>query len=119
MLEATAFAVRHNLEAFTDSGLAIERVRAVGGGAGASLWPRIVSDVTGLVQQIPAETVGAAYGDAALAAEAIDRPSADWARVIEEIEPDRRDIYEARYASYRQLYDSTRSIIHQLPGAER
>ena len=78
-----------------------------------------MSDVTGLVQQIPAESVGAAYGDAALAAEAIDRPSADWARVIEEIEPDRRDIYEARYASYRQLYDSTRSIIHQLPGAER
>lgn len=119
LLEATAFAVRHNLEAFADSGLAIERVRAVGGGAGGSLWPKIVSDVTGCVQQIPVETVGAAYGDAALAAEAIGRPAADWAQVVDEIEPIRRDIYEARYASYRQLYESTRSIVHQLPGAER
>ena len=45
VLEATAYAARHNLEALELD--AVERVAAVGGGAGSELWVQIVSDVVG------------------------------------------------------------------------
>jgi xylulokinase len=51
-------------------GLEPRRAVAVGGGTTGSLWPRIVSDACGLVQEVPAETIGASLGDALLAAEA-------------------------------------------------
>lgn len=68
LLEATAYGVRHILEALEHAGSPPRRLVAVGGGTKGGLWPRVVSDVTGLPQEIPAETIGAAYGDALLAA---------------------------------------------------
>src|SRR5690625_5852543 len=75
-LEAAAYGVRHHLEVLRDADVSIERVSAVGGGAQHDLWPQIVSDVTGLAQQVPRRTVGAAYGNSMLAARlAQDRKS--------------------------------------------
>src|SRR5699024_11696927 len=62
-LEAAAYVVRHHLEVLRDADVSIERVSAVGGGAQHDLWPQIVSDVTGLTQQVPRRTAGAAYGN--------------------------------------------------------
>src|SRR5690606_37824280 len=67
-LEATAFGVRHNLEAMDEAGGGVERLVAVGGGTKGGLWTQIVSDVIGQPQRLPHSTVGAAYGDAILAA---------------------------------------------------
>jgi FGGY family of carbohydrate kinases, C-terminal domain len=59
-LEATAYAVRHNLEVMGESAGGIPlRVVAVGGGTKGKLWPHIVSDVTGVAQELPRVTVGA------------------------------------------------------------
>src|SRR5699024_10916155 len=67
-LEATAFGVRHNVEAIRGQGGDIRRIVGVGGGTQGGLWTQIVSDVTGLTQVIPTVTVGASYGSAFLAA---------------------------------------------------
>src|SRR5699024_7195499 len=48
ILEATAFGVRHNVEAMNDAGASIDRIVAVGGGVQGDLWTSIVSSVTGL-----------------------------------------------------------------------
>lgn len=69
-LEATAFAVRHNIETMRAAGARIDRMVAVGGGTQGRLWLQIVSDITGLPQDVPQTTVGAAYGSAFLAAAA-------------------------------------------------
>lgn len=122
ILEGTAFGVRHNLEAMAASGTTPRRVVAVGGGAASRLWLQIVSDVTGLAQELPDRVVGAAYGDAYLAATAvglIDRGSDTghpWVRTIDRVEPDpeRAARYEPRYEAYRALYRSTRSVVHAL-----
>lgn len=71
LLEATAFGVRHNLDAMAAAADGQTRLIAVGGGVAGGLWPQIVSDVTGLSQDLPAQGIGASYGDALLAAEAI------------------------------------------------
>jgi len=116
-LEATGFAVRHNVEAMTAAGGDIRRVVAVGGGTTGSLWTQIVSDITGLTQVIPTQTVGASYGGAFLAASLIAPVSIeDWNPPLElrEPNPDNADRYDHLYRSYRDLYLSTADVAHDL-----
>lgn len=121
-LEATAFGVRHNVETIRDAGGDVRRIVAVGGGTQGTLWTRIVSDITGLSQIIPAETVGASYGGALLAAQTCaDVSIRDWNPVRETVEPDPadRDLYDDLYGRYRDLYTSTRDIAHALAAQQR
>lgn len=116
-LEATAFAVRHNVETMNDAGAAITRVVAAGGGTTSHLWPQIVTDVTGLTQEIAQVTIGASYGAARIAARATGAThTAEWNPPATRIEPETRAsaLYEERYALYRELYPATREIMHRL-----
>ncbi|MBS2549942.1 FGGY-family carbohydrate kinase [Catenulispora sp. NL8] len=119
-LEATAFGVRHNLEAIALSGEEPDRYVAVGGGTTGGLWTQIVSDVIGRPQQIPRHTIGAAYGDAFLAAVAAGNAALDdiaaWNPVDHVVAPDpaRHRIYTRLYAQYRNLYPATARIVHSL-----
>jgi xylulokinase len=118
MLEATAYGVRHILEYMREAGGGGERFVAVGGGTKGDLWPQIVSDVTGSEQQLPEETIGAAYGDALLAARAVGlvEPDADWSRIVDTVEPqeENREVYDELYSVYRELYPATREQVHKL-----
>jgi xylulokinase len=120
-LEATGLAVRHNVEVMTAAGARIERVVAVGGGTRGDLWTRIVSDITGLEQVIPANTVGASFGAAFLAAQ-LDGPVAieDWNPVVGVRRPDPalRDDYDELYSLYRELYTATTATVHALAARE-
>ena len=66
-LEGIAYGLRHNIETMTAADAAPQRLVAIGGGASDALWLQICSDVTGLPQDVPAETIGAAFGDAYIA----------------------------------------------------
>lgn len=118
-LEATAFGVRHNLTALREAGGAPRRLVAVGGGA-RELWTRIVSDVTGAEQVLPRHTVGAAYGDAFLAAVGTGLAArgdiADWNPPETTVTPDpeRARVYDDLYARYLALYPATRETVHAL-----
>jgi len=122
-LEGIAHGVRHNLEVFADAGgPASPRLVAVGGGTQGGLWTRIVSDVSGLGQDLPAETTGAAYGDARLAAAAIGVDDVDsWNPVVDRVEPDpdRAALYDAFHPHYRDLYTATRDTAHFLADQQR
>jgi len=119
-LEATAFGVRHNLETIALSGEEPDRCVAVGGGTTGGLWTQIVSDVIGRPQLIPRHTIGAAYGDAFLAAVAVGNATIDdiaaWNPVDHVVDPDlaRHRAYTALYAHYRELYPATARIVHSL-----
>ena len=87
-LEATGYAVRHNIEAIEAAGGDIRRIVAVGGGTQGGLWTQIVSDVTGREQEIRAQSIGASYGAALLAAELVASVSIDaWNPVQETVTP--------------------------------
>jgi xylulokinase len=125
-LEATALGVRHNVETMRAAGAEIRRIVAVGGGTQGALWPQIVSDVTGLTQEVPRVTVGASYGAAFLAATAISPDTQaprieDWNPVITRVEPDlsRAAFHDVQFARYRELYESTRELVHALAELER
>ena len=116
--EGIAYGVRQILELLQEAGGPADRVVAVGGGTRAGLWPQIVSDVTGLRQLVPAQTIGASYGDALLAAigSGLVAPDTDWAEIVGEVTPDptRRAAYDELYEAFTQLYPASRSIVHRL-----
>ncbi|RVU20835.1 sugar kinase [Streptomyces antnestii] len=121
-LEATAHGVRHNIGAMRKAGAAIERVVAVGGGTQGGLWTQIVSDVTGLPQDVPTVTVGASYGAARLAAQLIEKADiAVWNPVREQRVPDPAAVgaYDRLHGLYRDLYPATRVTAHALARFQR
>ncbi|WDH78702.1 FGGY family carbohydrate kinase [Microbacterium esteraromaticum] len=125
-LEATALGVRHNVETMRAAGADIRRIVAVGGGTQGRLWLQIVSDATGLAQQIPATTIGASYGAAFLAASATapagQEPRIDaWNPVTETITPDpaAQPVYDELFDRYQRLYAGTRDVVHELAAVQR
>jgi xylulokinase len=121
LLEGVSFGIRHNLEAMDSVEQPIERMVAVGGGTRSSSWLRIVSDVAGRPQQVPAVTIGASYGDAYLAglAAGLIGTDARWVRIATEVRPDEslRAHYDRGFARYLALYEATSQIVHELAKA--
>lgn len=116
-LEATAFGVRHNVEALLGLGGEVQRTVAVGGGTQGGLWTQVVSDVTGLDQEIPAVTIGASFGGAFLAANALQPVSIDeWNPIVSVVRPREHtaDKYRDLYKLYCEVYEATASITHAL-----
>ena len=121
-LESTAMGVRHNIETFRAAGAQIDRVVAVGGGTQGDLWTQIVSDVTGLDQVIPTQTIGASYGAAYLAAASVlDVSISSWNPTHRICRPSAltRDNYDELYALYRAAYPATRDLSHTLARRQR
>ncbi len=116
-LEGIAYGVRHNLEVMRAAGGPARRLVAVGGGTQGGLWTRIVSDVTGEAQVVPAETVGAAFGDAMLAAGAAGVDVTGWNPDDHVVHPSGDGVYDDFYVRYRELYPATADVAHFL--AER
>ena len=123
ILEGIAFAVRQLFEVLAAESVGVDRVRVAGGGTRNRLAMQIVSDVAGITQEVPAVTIGAAYGAAYLAALATgladerDQPDG-WVRITDRIVPDTTaaEAYEPLYALFRRLYRATASINHELAG---
>jgi len=117
-LEGIAFAVRHNLDVMREAGSRPARLVASDAELKGVLWPQIVSDVTGLEQQVleapAAATVGAAL-IAAIAAGHADL-STDWSgpRTTVAPEPGAAAAYDEPYRIYRELYPATREQQHAL-----
>lgn len=119
ILEGAGFGLRHLVETARAGGVRIDRFRAVGGGSAGSLWPKIVSDVTGIPQDIVHPHLGAPLGAARLAAEGVGLVATDspaWVTVSRSIEPDAAASlgYDRLYPLFRRLYDGTRDVISEL-----
>jgi xylulokinase len=116
--EGIAFGIRQILELLSEASEPAARVVAVGGGTQADLWLQTVSDVTGVEQQVPEQTIGAAYGDALLAAigTGLVPPETDWSHTARTVAPSdaARELYDDLYELYGRLYSATADVVHQL-----
>ncbi len=98
------------------------KIVAVGGGTRAGLWTQVVSDVAGVVQHVPQETIGASYGDALLAAigAGLVPADTDWSRDATQIEPGEDGaLYDELYELYGELYPATADLAHRLAELQR
>ncbi|MCY4538712.1 MAG: FGGY-family carbohydrate kinase [Chloroflexi bacterium] len=122
LLESIGYGLRHNIEAMSEIEARPQRLVAIGGGVQDPLWLQICSDVAGLPQDIPRQTIGAAYGDAYLAGMAAGifddfAPLHDaWVRIDRRILPNsgRKAIYDELYSIYRDLYRDNRRNMRRL-----
>jgi len=120
ILEGVAYGIRHNVETFQNMGAPIKRIIAVGGGTKSEIWPAIVSSVCGISQIVPKLTIGASYGDAFLAGLASGVLQHDdihrWVKTGKEVMPNlsSKAIYDNYYQLYKDLYENTRDLIHEL-----
>lgn len=117
-LEGIGFGIRHNIEAMASLGAPPSRLVAVGGGTAQRLWTQLVSDITGLPQDIPTLTTGASYGDARVAADALGVDTSGWNPIADRIEPGQttRDVYDELFGLYTGAYPALRDTMHALSG---
>lgn len=122
VLEGTAYGVAHNIQTMSNMGAEPRRLVAVGGGTKSPVWLQIVSDVSGLPQDVPGQTIGASYGDAFLAGYAaglvpdFETLSTVWVGNPMQVMPDpaQHELYLEYYDLYQALYQQTKDISHQL-----
>lgn len=122
ILEGLTFELRLNLDLLRDGGVAIDALRAVGGGARSRLWLQLQADVTGIPVMAPRVTEAAAFGAVLLAgsgsgvfasaSEAADR----FLELTECFEPDaaRHAAFSRSFELYREVYPALAPISHRL-----
>ena len=110
MLEGTGHAVAEAILTYGRAGVPVRRLVAIGGAARNDVITGTVSTVTGLVQEV-ADSPGAAYGDAFLAAHAVgavtdlsDGPG--WWSTARTVQPQPEDetVLAADHEAYVALY---------------
>ena len=112
LLEGSAYAVRDITTQMQVSGLALQELRVVGGGAKSRLWNQIKADTTGLTVSVPEVTETTALGAAFLALvgvgayASLSEASDHIVQIRERIDPDplTQSAYDDAYARYRETY---------------
>jgi xylulokinase len=111
LLEAYAFAIRHNIEVFAATGVEMIDFRVSDGGSNSTTWMQIVADVIQKPLRLSASHPGSCLGAAWTAAIGVGAAD-DWsaaARLAGEtrrIEPNlaNANVYSEGYAAFRELY---------------
>jgi len=112
VLEGVAFGMRDSLEIIREMGVAIEEVRASGGGARSAVWRQIQADVNKAPLVLINVDEGPAYGAALLATVAtglyasVEEACDATIRVIDSCAPDpvRAAKYDPWFAEYQAAY---------------
>lgn len=126
VLEAIAFGFRHHVDVFADIGIALSRIMITNGGSKSTLWKQIHADVLGHEMHPVSGHPGASLGAAVIAAIGIGALD-DWSDAQRYItldapfvpDQDRRAVYDAAYATWRELGTSMTPISHQIARATR
>jgi xylulokinase len=122
ILDALTFELRLNLDVLKEGGIAINELRAIGGGAKSALWLQLKANVTGIPVAVPQVTEAAGMGAAILAGVGAGVFS-DAASAIEShlkinkiYFPDFgiKALYDERYELYKQFYPAVKEINHKL-----
>ncbi|MCS6906655.1 MAG: xylulokinase [Anaerolineales bacterium] len=112
VLEGSAYGLRDIVDRMKEIGLAVEEIRAVGGGARSPLWRQIKADVTGVPVSLPQTVETTALGAAILALHGagltgtIEEACDLCVKVVETRYPQAENatVYEQRYRTYRAAY---------------
>lgn len=120
-LEGIAFSVRQHLEILDEHQLPLKKIMAVGGGTKSPKWMQIIADVTGKPIKVAEITVGAAYGDALMAALGAGRFSS-FSELDSVISLNHTYVpngekyaeYEPYYRLFCQLYQQNKGLMHSL-----
>ena len=120
LIEGIAFATKHIFDTYAEAGAPPQTIHAVGGGLRNRIWTQATSDVSGHAQVVGKVNIGAAYGDAFLAALAVGDVSRQaiksWNPAASRLEPEPANagVYRQRYEVFRELYVRTKDLTARL-----
>ncbi|GLS29053.1 xylulokinase [Mesorhizobium albiziae] len=118
-LEGIAYGVNEIIKTYVVAGAPLKKIAAVGGGTNNKVWSQSVSDVSGWPQSVRAKTIGAAYGNAFLAAVAVGDARRDdidaWNPAERQIVPDAANaaVYANRSKTFHELYARTKDLMKE------
>ena len=112
ILEGLTFELRVNLDLLKESGIKIDKLHAVGGGARSDLWLQLKADICETPLSIPQVTEAACLGAAILASvgagnyENVNSAVQEAVEIDRTITPNSKDVetYKQRYELYLELY---------------
>lgn len=126
LLESVGYGIRHNVESLREEGLAAKRILAVGGGTKNLEWMQIISDIANVEMAVPEKQIGSSYGDAFMAGVGVGifkslQEITRWVTPGTGIKPDseRSALYEPYYRIFRDLYQQTKDLMHDLSAQKR
>ena len=119
ILEGLTFELRINLDLLRESGVAIDELRAVGGGARSPLWLQLKADICRMPLRVPQVTEAACLGAALLAGVAcgvypdLETAVSNTVRLGGQITPDPQSsgAYANRFETYRRIYPALKSLL--------
>ncbi len=120
-LEGVGYSIAQHFYILQEQQLPLNKIMAVGGGAKNPIWLQIIADISGQPIHTASVTMGAAFGDALMAALGTGyfNSFADFSTVIQPgqtYQPNSEN--HARYQPYRkifeQLYRVSADLMHQL-----
>jgi len=125
IIEGLTFELRINLDLLQDSGVAIDELLAVGGGARSPLWLQMKADICDVPLRVPRVTEAACLGAALLAGAAcgvyrdLDAAVSSAVHIDLHVTPDpqSRAAYTDRLQTYRRLYPTLKKL-HSPGGGE-
>lgn len=120
ILEGLTFELRANLDVLQSARIAIDELRAIGGGARSAAWLQLKADITGIPVVVPRVTDAACWGAALLAGygagcfEDLAAAASAAVHLERRYEPDpaRADRYRERYELYCEIYPTLRELLH-------
>ena len=118
ILESVAYVIRRNIEVLEELGIAVESIRACGGGARSAIWKQIEADVTGRPVHVAAQTEAATLGACILAGHgsglfaSITEAADTMVTLAGSFEPDPGNaaVYDEGYAVYRAATEALEPI---------
>lgn len=120
-LEAVGYSLAEHFSIFEENDIPIHNVYAVGGGTKAPLWMQIISDILGREILTADVTVGAAFGDAVMAAIGAGRFK-DFSEIRQYVKlkkiyrPDweAHEKYQPYFKVFRELYHRNKDLMRGL-----
>lgn len=117
LLEGVAFEMRLNLEILYRSGIIIDELRAIGGGAKSPIWVQLKADVLNKPITTVRVTEAACFAAAMLACSALSGEPVPslvnrWVKTGDVVEPspENSGVYTGRFEAYRKLYPALKKI---------
>jgi xylulokinase len=126
ILESNAYDLMFNIEKLEASGIIVNEIIAIGGGAVSKKWLQIKADILNRKITTLKNHEAASLGAALLAGLAIGEYPSYKNAVESTIETDRyikpnknnNETYKRRYAIYKDLYESNKTILHRISNLE-
>lgn len=121
-MEGVAYGLNDSLQLIKDQGVAIDEIRAIGGGAKSAVWQQIMADIFGYEISLLNVEEGPAFGAALIAGvgvglyDSFEEVGESIIRVDRTIAPIAENVkkYQEYYSIYRDLYKSLKGDFANL-----